>query len=1629
MNPSTRKAQMGDLVSRWPIPYRSLRVAGRRAFVLGQPSVVTNIANLCVRGVGSFSHWIRRWMEVDRFSEAVDELVFCELERRRVLSVNATFLGGILSIDMQPGLDPSVDTAVLLNGPDDQTFLVDLNGNGVQDGTEFTGQISELQRLVVDGENGYGNFAWYGDFRGASFQDTPLASINIRGLENVTIAAEINTEGFLTVRNIDGVVTIGGDAAYAGQAYNGRIEVGESINIVSNTGIQQNPNAFLSVGGDARFESIGDVVLASNVGDVLRVAGHTEVIAGNLTGQRLINIGAAGAESSSGPIVDLHEISMFGSDVEIYESTGLLLGQLDVTNLSIRAGGNIGDLAVANINVTQHTDLAAEGISITSGTFNTGTLVFQSNLDTTIFEDSDMNLLGASSALNFELSSSGVLSDSLADSVVAVQRASLMGASIDFDSSDFRSDQLNFVSPGQVAISQQSDTMLFGDNQAASLILSSDLGIADDNIVSLEVDGAALLTAEDISLVNGTINFGQLNFNSPGNVFITEASNTDLFGNNAANLLSLNSTGSLGELDATRLIVATDASVTSVDGISLADSTLDVLTVNGSASFFTQADILIGTRIDDPNAVPSGANFGEVALYGRNVHIHEGSATLLAASVVDPTNSVIAQNLAIRSTDRIEQSAAIDVQGDSLFHLNETGSVLLARSTTNSELMGNQFGGTIEVTSETGVLTDVTLRDTSVGDARLLGATAGNLITNDSMENLEVLLTERSLAFLGPALNVAGNLHVVVGLDGDPDFSVISSGDQTITDSDGVRLAVGGNATFRSSGNLSLADGPGNTLSVAGEVQVFAGVPTADGIEGSNVQIGNEFNSDVQLGNLSVVAGNVDVNETGPTSLRRIEANEFSIRSGGSISDVAGASIVVRGDASFESSGNIVLADLGRSGDEFLVGGTASFLAIEGRNADGTMVLGELQIGSGTSSSSIDAHVELGGIDAVGRNVRLVEGDSVFLVRAISATTVDATFNVLSGGGWLEIVSGGSVRNAVLDGSQPAGILVAESASVDAAEWLMLESSEFQNFSYSVGTNLIGTPVESAWLRTLRNAAAVDSSLDVFNNIDSAFTRNDPAAQSLNPGDPASLSEIRDRFDFEATHNGSYAAQVRNLGSLNLVGGVARGDDLNIYIETLESPGLDEADLTISGPLVFTEGGSSGNADPGLVLVAGAELSFEGGSIVSSSFSVYSPELNAFAFQGGEGLGGNFSTARVLPPEASQLDPSTQHFQQQVAAVFGNRDGNDVDQGFQHVVGYADGNYQFFDVVDSTMSQRADLLIRETPFDINFLTAWGAEQLPTSVVFRRAEGLFLYESAGASDLSSASFTPTASNDFVNDVFVGTADPPLPPIVQPAPPPELPLVAPILVLPEAPRTTIEISSVVEARPSTENVIEILIASIDWLDLDVAPENGRLESEEFEQLEVEANERDATDFLGQRKRDVVELAGDLKLPANATDDQIEALIEDIQQNPLKYVDEDGRPIFVDPVYGIIQSDPQRGESLWRLFRLRPDEAEVEAREPDVRFDNSGIMEPQVDVVVPVGAKVDTEPKPVESSGNDDMSAVDVPLGSVLPVVPETVEGGMALTAALWIAIERDNVRFDRVSRARRRNQSPNSPSNFQ
>lgn len=147
-----------------------------------------------------------------------------------------------------------------------------------------------------------------------------------------------------------------------------------------------------------------------------------------------------------------------------------------------------------------------------------------------------------------------------------------------------------------------------------------------------------------------------------------------------------------------------------------------------------------------------------------------------------------------------------------------------------------------------------------------------------------------------------------------------SEGD--ITDATGTNLVVMEDATFVAAGAIALNDMATDVLTMGGKA-TFVGTSVTVGDAGM-------FNANTLNFNSS---GAVTIQEDSASKIEMTNtADSLDLRSGGDITDVAGTSLVVTGDATFVATGAITLNDMAGDnltvGDDLMVGGKVAFTGV-----------------------------------------------------------------------------------------------------------------------------------------------------------------------------------------------------------------------------------------------------------------------------------------------------------------------------------------------------------------------------------------------------------------------------------------------------------------------------------------------------------------------------------------------------------------------------------------------------------------------------------------------------------------------------------------------------------------------------
>ncbi len=782
---------------------------------------------------------------------------------------------------------------------------------------------------------------------------------------------------------------------------------------------------------------------------------------------------------------------------------------------------------------------ADSGVAVTLGN-----LAFQSPGQVRITVDSAVQLDCASTAGTLALNVNGALTDTAVatlvvsgDGVVAASgaltladnamnaftingAATLSGSSIALGSAgaaNFAS--LNFNSPGDVAIQESSNTLLFGANTANNLQLGSDGFIRDDvgTTIAVAVD-AALAATTDLTLANsagdvldvagaattsgsaialgtvGIANFGAVRFNSAGAVNIREASDLQVFGANTAASLVLNSTGAIGDDVATTVAVTGNATLTATGAVTLADNAGDNWGIGGDAQ--------LGGSVIAMGLVGE-ANFGTLQFNSTgDVTVQENSATTLSGA-----NS--ANNLNLQSAGAIDDQAGTGVNVAVNGTWTAAGPITLA----------DQAGDTLVVGGNAAFVApgqDISVGVASAFSPFICGMNQGNpdsgatvnfgtlsfdaanagdtargevQIKEDSATTLAGVARARSL-YLG----TEGGFDEVLwsGIDlanpagGDTNLFVDAANAVVLADTGGSAVNVSGLAIFRS--RTSTVD---------------IGVDSGTGLDsGVAVNLGRlAFQSPAQV-RVTTDSGTIlDCASTAGTLILNV---------GGSLSDTDDGSVVVTGNGTIQAVGSIALGDAATNqlsiGGAALLSGTAIDISASGTSNFGTLnfnATGNVSIQedsdmvlTGANTGNQIALGSSGSItDAAGTSV--AAGGDMSIGAAGAVNLSDQAGDILSAAGHatisgssIAIDSIGAVNFGTLQFNSSGGVAIAE----DSDTVLSGASTADQADLISAGSLTDATGATVAVTNDLSMAAAA------------AINLNDEASNALTVGGGATLS-------------------------------------------------------------------------------------------------------------------------------------------------------------------------------------------------------------------------------------------------------------------------------------------------------------------------------------------------------------------------------------------------------------------------------------------------------------------------------------------------------------------------------------------
>jgi filamentous hemagglutinin family protein len=859
-----------------------------------------------------------------------------------------------------------------------------------------------------------------------------------------TLAARSRTGGSVFVSEASGVSlnTIGGvtNSAAGGGAYdvtaNGAITVDANVTtangLIRLEGTSLINNATISNGGGA---NTANIVLRADAFD-LNGAGAGQVQGGNaaVVVTPHTNTNSLGIESAG-------DTTLTQADLDaIHTSNFVVLGS---ANLGFVGNTTIGESALVNGNgkslaffragsapITATTTIGAQGVSTTGDVIvsggpgnivSNGGIVAGNNVQLTASRG--IGTLGGrinTSATTLAANNSGA-----AGSGIFISEANDVSlAAFTLTVGGINNTQANIGGTGTYDLTA-AGTVTVGSGGAnavtstgATVLTTTGAGHSID-IGANNVGNASAATTLDSSgnitgttgVVSGTdvslaatgdigatlspiqVSAGTLNFNSLGAVTISEGNDTVLTGINTANSLSLTSAGSI-----------TDAAGTS-------------LTVTDNASFSAGANAI---TLDNAGA----HQFGSLTFAGGAVTVVETNATELAGASTATSLSLTsggaitdAGGATLAVTDNASFSAGanaitLDNAGAHQFgSLTFAGGAVTVVEANATVLSGTSNATSLSLTSGGSITDDDTANVTVAGNASF-NAGANAITLNDTY-------SFGSLTFAGGAVTVVeANATELAGVSTATSLSLASGG--AITDAAGATLAVTDNASFSAGANAITLDNAGAH----------------------------------QFGSLTFAGGAVTVVEANAMELAGAStATSLSLASGGAITDAAGATLTVTGNASLSGS-SITLGD--GAGDTTSFGSlTFNSAGAVSISEDGDTVL------AGTNTADSLALTSAGSItDAAGTSLTVTNAVSL----AGSSITLGDSAGDTTNFGSLTFNSTGAVSISEDSDTFLAGTNTADSLALTSAG--SITGAAGTSLTVTLGASFAGTSI------TLANDAA-----------------------------------------------------------------------------------------------------------------------------------------------------------------------------------------------------------------------------------------------------------------------------------------------------------------------------------------------------------------------------------------------------------------------------------------------------------------------------------------------------------------------------------------------------------------------------
>ncbi len=691
--------------------------------------------------------------------------------------------------------------------------------------------------------------------------------------------------------------------------------------------------------------SLTDLTVDASSNALATVTQGTAFAAGNLT---ILSGGQVQLNNASN---DFDQIAITSDSVDLDDVDDLTVSHLQTTgDATLQTTGALDNAPGATIDVGGHASFHSSQIVLgnhAGDSVHSATLSFQSAGSVEIHSDAAVMLSQSSSADSLDLSSTGDINDDAGASLQVTQQASFSATSLrlGFEAGDdIRLGRVSSTTTGATELWEDDSTLIGTQIHADSAHLISSGTLTNSAGSSIHIGNNASLEATSLTLgfeAGDDVQFGSLSIVSTGAAEVSEDDSTLFAGTVQADSLKSISAGSISNAAVASLQITSHAA-------------------------FEATSVTLGSALGD------SINFGTVAATTTlATEISEDSAL-----VIDGT--VQADSLKLTSTGSITNLANAELKITNNASFNGT-SVKVGFEAGDSVHLGSLSAVT---TGATEVSEDSSMLLTGTVQAASLRLVSTSSITNADNSTVDVS-GNASLSGSSVNLGFATGDNVQLG-----SFSANTTGATDLSEDSSTVLAnTVQAASLKIVSTGSITNAAGATINVSGN----------GSFSGSSLNLGFAAGDSVQLGSLSAnTTGASNLSEDSSTLLENtVQALSLKIVSSGSITNAAGATINVSGNASFSGSSlNLGFA----AGDNVQLDSFSASTtgAAELSEDDSTLLVNTVQANSlrivstggitnsANTSVNVTGNAEFEGSDV---NLGFVLGDSVRLGSFSSNTT------------------------------------------------------------------------------------------------------------------------------------------------------------------------------------------------------------------------------------------------------------------------------------------------------------------------------------------------------------------------------------------------------------------------------------------------------------------------------------------------------------------------------------------------------------------------------------------------------------------------------------------------------------------